>query len=152
MLPKVSKEIHGSMHKDFGGDHVGYLNDVFLRLKRENPFLAGFVNSYAANVARNKGESRRMLGCALFAYRMLESQDEADQLSEDGGSRAAFTFTRAEAKALYDVIDELSDSAIGGSARDGFAWDGTDDPNEPIISALVKMFKAADRPVPDNLQ
>jgi hypothetical protein len=49
--------------------------------------------------------------------------------------------TKAECKAVYEVIDQLS----GSNPENVFANDGTDDPENPVISAFVKIFKAAGR-------
>lgn len=56
------------------------------------------------------------------------------------------TLTEEEAKAIYDIIDELS----GGNAANVFSWDGDDDMNDPKTTGLVKIFKAAEKDVPDN--
>jgi hypothetical protein len=40
----------------------------------------------------------------------------------------------------------------GGNPENGFAWDGTDDINEPVTSALVKIFKSVGRKIPKNLE
>ena len=47
------------------------------------------------------------------------------------------TFTPEEVREIFNFVDCMS----GGNPENGFAWDGTDDINEPVISALVKIFK-----------
>lgn len=56
--------------------------------------------------------------------------------------------TCEEAREIYKLIDELS----GGNARDSFAWEGLDDPADVRTTALAKVFKAAGKPVPQNLR
>lgn len=58
------------------------------------------------------------------------------------------TLNEAEARAVFDLIDGLS----GGSPENAFAWDGTDDPSDPTTRAMVKIFKACGRAVPENLE
>lgn len=55
-------------------------------------------------------------------------------------------FTTEECQELYFLLDSLS----GGNAENVFAWDGTDDPSDPGISAAVKLFKACGRSVPEE--
>ncbi len=54
--------------------------------------------------------------------------------------------TKEECKELYSLIDSLS----GCNAGNVFAWDGTDDPNDPGISACVKVFRMVGARIPDN--
>lgn len=56
-------------------------------------------------------------------------------------------FTGSECFALLQMLEDTT----GGNASDVFAWDGTDDPEEPWVKAAVKLFKACNRQVPDNL-
>jgi hypothetical protein len=58
------------------------------------------------------------------------------------------TLTKAEAEALYGLMDMLS----GCNAGNVFAWDGTDDRAEPTVSACAKVFSLAGKPIPDNLK
>jgi hypothetical protein len=58
------------------------------------------------------------------------------------------TFTAEEVKEIYNFVDAMS----GGNPENGFAWDGTDDINEPVTSALVKIFKSVGREIPENLE
>lgn len=62
----------------------------------------------------------------------------------------AITLTRAEAVALFDLIDELS----GGNAGNVFAHDGKDSLDDALTSAAVKLFRAKgrERSLPDNLK
>lgn len=55
--------------------------------------------------------------------------------------------SKEECKALHDLIGMLS----GHNPENVFAWDGSDDPADPIISACVKVYRAAGRNVPKNL-
>ncbi len=52
-----------------------------------------------------------------------------------------------EAKAVYEVMDQLS----GGNPGGIFNWGGLDDPAHPQTSAFVKIYKLAGKPVPNGL-
>lgn len=56
--------------------------------------------------------------------------------------------TLAEAKAVYELIDQLS----GGNPENVFAWDGSDDWESPLTRAMVKLFRECKRKVPANLE
>jgi hypothetical protein len=58
------------------------------------------------------------------------------------------SFTKEEVKEIYNFVDSMS----GGNPENGFAWDGTDDINDPTTSALVKIFKSVGRKIPENLE
>lgn len=58
------------------------------------------------------------------------------------------TITLSEAKALYETLDETT----GGNADNVFAWDGSDSPSDPGLSAWAKVFIAAGRPVPEEMR
>lgn len=57
-------------------------------------------------------------------------------------------FTRQEANAIYDLIDSLS----GGNPENGFANDGTDDPENAYTRALAKLFLATGHKVPKTCE
>lgn len=57
-------------------------------------------------------------------------------------------FTKEEVSAIYDTIDELS----GGNAENVFSWDGENDPDDPAISSMVKIFKTLRRDIPEDLK
>jgi hypothetical protein len=58
------------------------------------------------------------------------------------------TLTAEEARALFDIIDQLA----GGNPESVFAWDGTDSPFDPTSRAAAKLFVAVGRPVPKGLE
>jgi hypothetical protein len=58
------------------------------------------------------------------------------------------TLTGAECEALFDLISDLS----GHNPENVFAWNGADDPTDPLCSACAKVYQAAGRRVPDNLR
>lgn len=52
--------------------------------------------------------------------------------------------TENECKALHGLIDGMS----GGNPENVFAWDGTDDMNEPVIAAAAKIYQNAGEKTP----
>ena len=56
--------------------------------------------------------------------------------------------TEEECRAVYRLIDELS----GGNADNAFNWEGHDSPNEPHDRALAKIFHAAGKAIPSQLE
>lgn len=57
------------------------------------------------------------------------------------------TFTEEECRALLEGIGEA-----GVRLENGFAWDGTDDPEDPGLRALAKLFRAVGREVPESMR
>lgn len=56
--------------------------------------------------------------------------------------------TLPEASAFYGLINTLS----GGNPSGVFAWDGTDDLNDPTTSVMAKIFDALGQEIPENLR
>lgn len=54
----------------------------------------------------------------------------------------------AECTALFETLEQLT----GGNPENVFAWDGSDDPDDPTTSAWAKVFVAAGRSVPTVLR
>jgi hypothetical protein len=56
--------------------------------------------------------------------------------------------TKEECKAVYELIGHLS----GGNPEYAFANDGSDDMADPMVSACVKIYRAAGGAVPKTLR
>jgi hypothetical protein len=63
-------------------------------------------------------------------------------------NQSDLTLTRAEAKALFDIIDNLT----GGSPENLFDWEEGDNPADPDTSALLKLFTFCGQDVPEYLK
>lgn len=63
------------------------------------------------------------------------------KMREVSNQSITVTLTVEECKALYTLIDELS----GGGASNVFAYGGADDPDNPTVSACVKVYSKAGR-------
>ena len=83
-LPVVKVEIGASLRRDMRGksDQV-YATTVLERLMRENPCIADFVAEYA--MAPGTLDPVGVIVAAVLVYRLLESQQEADDLAKDHG-------------------------------------------------------------------
>lgn len=58
------------------------------------------------------------------------------------------TLTTEECKAIYELMGDLS----GCNPEYVFAWDGTDDPNCVITRAAAKLYKAAGKRIPKEME
>jgi len=54
------------------------------------------------------------------------------------------SLTREEAKAVHEIIDQLS----GGNPQNVFAWDGTDNLENPTTRAMAKIYLMAGEKIP----
>jgi len=79
-LPVVKPEIGGSLEREMFDRFDGeYVKEQLKRLDIENPTIARFIRLFAKTTEDRVGAAF----CGLIVYRMLESQSEANQMSQE---------------------------------------------------------------------
>ena len=80
LLPIVDAEVGFSLAKTVGekGD-LEFINSELRRIDKENPVVADFIKKWA----KLGNCSTHTKFCGILVYRMLQSQAEADRMTED---------------------------------------------------------------------
>jgi hypothetical protein len=81
-LPVVKPEIGGSLERELLDKFdVDYIKEQLNRLDTDNPTVARFIRKFSKTTEDRKGAAL----CGVVVYRMLESQAEANRMSEEFG-------------------------------------------------------------------
>lgn len=79
-LPVVKPEIGGSIERELVNKRdIEYIKKHLKRLDIENPTIAKFIKDFSKSTKDRVGTAF----CSLLVYRMLESQAEANKMSEE---------------------------------------------------------------------
>jgi len=81
-LPVVKEEVVDAVLAQMNG--TPYMNQLWERMAEDNPVLLAYICRVNAIFTRQHGElvAQGTANCIGMLYRMLENQDEANQLSE----------------------------------------------------------------------
>ena len=80
-LPEVGPEIGNAIEGEFG-DNPNLISDTYQRLLKEQPELTSRIAEFVEKRARTPEEAQFMAEIYVLTYRMLESQADAQGLSE----------------------------------------------------------------------
>lgn len=87
MLPIVTKECYFSLAQSLiEGDNTSFTLETIEIIKKENPVLAEALNNMFGNaISDSDCESRtgKLINTTLCMYRLLRSQDEADEMNKN---------------------------------------------------------------------
>lgn len=81
-LPKVQVEIAHSVAAYFRFDDVAQFNELMMNIAERNPIVASYIVTWCRTCSL-KGEAFfKAAGIAAGVYKLLESQDEVDELTK----------------------------------------------------------------------
>lgn len=78
-LPVVKPEIGGSLQREISHrNDIEYVKEQLLKLDEQNPTISRFIKRFSKTTKDRLGAAF----CGIVIYRMLESQAEANWMSE----------------------------------------------------------------------
>ncbi len=82
-LPTVGTDVGSKTLEEMAQNRKEYVISALQKLEESNPVLAEFVRQYSSAVAKTKKEKVNIASAVAIAYKLLESQTEADKMEKE---------------------------------------------------------------------